>query len=93
MHDPVSFDSFRRSTFVEDESFLDTYVTRTAVNGFVCTGCFPITGNSCSVWSDSVWILSFSRAEEIPLIFSKLCFLCIHKTKKQISKVALNMNT
>lgn len=93
MHDPVSFDSLGRSTFVKDESFLDTHVTRTAENCFVCAGRLPITGNSCSVWPDSVWILPVSRTEEIPLIFSKLCFLCSDSQQKSNGRVNITDKT
>lgn len=88
MHDPICLDSLRWSTLVENKSFLHPHILGPAVNCFVCAGGFPVTRHRCSIGSDSIRVLPVPGAEEVPFIFSKLCFLCINIYKQQLVHIA-----
>lgn len=76
MHNPIRLDPLWWSTLVENKSLLHPHVLWRTVNCLVCAGGLPITWHGCAIGPDSVRVLPVPGAEEVPFIFSKLCFLC-----------------
>jgi hypothetical protein len=77
MHDPVSFETFWRPSFVKDQCLFHTNIlsTVTPLDRFVCASCLPVPRCSRTIWSNSVRVLSIPWAEEVPLPISKYRFI------------------
>lgn len=80
MHDPIGFGAFRCFPNIENESFLYANLSTSGGDDFVGSGGFPVPRPRDPVWSGTVWILSVSRAEEVPFFLTENGFACTFLT-------------
>ena len=92
IHDPIRLRSLRRSTWIKHQSFLHSYAlwSTRRKNWLVSSCCLPVSWGCSPVWPQSIWVLSVSRAKEIPLLFSKQRLICKFTTKTKTGFIFLN---
>lgn len=83
IHDPICLSPSGRATCIKNQSFFHSYAVWSARANYrpVCTSGLPISWSCCSVWSQSIWVLSVSGAKEIPFILPKQCLFCTYQSK------------
>lgn len=91
MHDPVGFETFRRPPFVKHQRLFHANVlgTVTPFDWFVSSSRLPVPRCSCTVWSNTVRVLSVPWGEEVPLSVSEYRFSCT-STRRKINMIRLN---
>ena len=75
MHDPISLGALGSLAHIEDEGFLDPNLPPLGGDHFIGSGGLPIPRPGHPIGSGPVWILSVSRAKEVPFFLSKQSFV------------------
>lgn len=77
VHNPICFGAFGCFSHVKNEGFFDAHFPAFGGDDLVGSGGFPVTRPGYSVGSGPVWVLSVSRAEEVPFFLTEKRLACL----------------